>query len=419
MRFWGLGKVRELRELYLDPYCSVGGGGAVGYKREECMSILHVCTGLESFICGGVFLEMRRFRSGQESRSGEKKGPSLPMAFTSPNSEGYSLRRLHIQSSPLDVPAFHHLVGLCPFLEELTISRAQGASFTSKTWTLLSQFCPRLQMVRLENDELVTQHMPDLGDILMMFPVLKSLELVDCRFERDPDLVALGARLRELKAEQDGKPHPLKRLALTGAMGHSTQILADALTNLEAVALQSLTVGKTSSLLPFQQRQQGWMSVSQILEWDEPFVDLSVRWTCFETLSLLDFTKVDFPPSTLNKIFPLVAQSCNLHSLGVAWTQLLSLYNQPINPVTKRAAWALSIKLPYLQKIAIGCGYERRKFRTIPLTSDILGALLKAAPGVRKVGIRTGIEVEVEGVSGGRVEGWESVFLGVEFVYLT
>lgn len=44
---------------------------------------------------------------------------------------------------------------------------------------------------------------------------------------------------------------------------------------------------------------------------------------------------------------------------------------------------------------------------------------MKAAPGVKKVGVRTGIEVEVEGVSGGRVEGWESVFVGVEFVYLT
>lgn len=330
IRFWGLGKLKELRELYLDPYCSVGGGEAAGYEREDYLSILHVCTGLESFICGGMFLELRRPRSGQESRYGGgrreevmlcvKKGSSSSLLSSSPKNEGYSLRRLHVQSSPLDVHAFHHLVGLCPLLEELTISRAQGVSFTSKTWKLLSQFCPRLLMIRLENDELVAQHMPDLGDILMMFPVLRSLELVDCRFERDPDLVALGARLRELKAEQDGKPHPLKRLALTGAIGHSTQILADALTNLEAVSLQSLTVGKTSSPLPFQRYRQRGMSVSQILEWDEPFVDLTVPWTCFETLSLLDFTKVDFPPNTLAKIFPLVAQSSKLHSLGIAWT---------------------------------------------------------------------------------------------------
>ncbi|KAG0072511.1 hypothetical protein BGZ89_005620, partial [Linnemannia elongata] len=405
MRLQGLGKAKELKELYLDPYCSASSSEAVGYEREEYLRLLHVCAGLESFICGGVFLELRRPKSVQKSRNGErgkdegllrvKKGSSSSLVSSSPKGdrcpggqftalsrrlssssqssvdfaptpskahlalsqsiprfEGYSLRRLNVQSSPLDVPAFHQLVGLCPLLEELTISRAQGASFTSKTWTILSRLCPRLRMIRLENDELVTRHLPDLGDILLKFPMLESLELIDCGFEQDPDLVALGARLRELKAEQDGKAHPLKRLALTGAMGHSTRILADALTNLEAVSLQSLTVGKTSSLSLFQQRQQREMSAIQVLDWEEPLVNLTVPWTCFETLSLLDFTKVDFPPKTLDKIFPFVARSRNLHSLGIAWTQLLSLYKHTIDPLTNQliSGWTLGIELPYLQK---------------------------------------------------------------------
>ncbi|KAF9285890.1 hypothetical protein BGZ88_009363, partial [Linnemannia elongata] len=405
MRLQGLGKAKELKELYLDPYCSASSSEAVGYEREEYLRLLHVCAGLESFICGGVFLELRRPKSVQKSRNGErgedegllrvKKGSSSSLVSSSPKGdrcpggqftalsrrlssssqssldfaptpskadlallqsiprfEGYSLRRLNVQSSPLDVPAFHQLVGLCPLLEELTISRAQGASFTSKTWTILSRLCPRLRMIRLENDELVTQHLPDLGDIILNFPMLESLELIDCGFEQDPDLVALGARLRELKAEHDGKAHPLKRLALTGAMGHSTRILADALTNLEAVSLQSLTVGKTSSLSLFQQRQQREMSAIQVLDWEEPLVNLTVSWTCFETLSLLDFTKVDFPPKTLDKIFPFVARSRNLHSLGIAWTQLLSLYKHPIDPLTNQliSGWTLGIELPYLQK---------------------------------------------------------------------
>ncbi|KAF9902296.1 hypothetical protein EC991_005063 [Linnemannia zychae] len=426
----GLARLSQLTELFLDPYLSKASKDDL--SMDAYMSILNVCATLQSFICGGCFLEIwgkaRQLTSENEivapleTKNETSKGDrgsaglftaqsrSLSSSQTSPNSQvtpltktevkpliltpsaptliAYNFRRLHIQSSPLDIIDFYRLIGLCPLLEELTLRREQGA-FTHDAWKTLSDLCPRLRLIRFENVNMSLPHTPDLAAVVTDFSCLECLELVNCEFDKDPDLIALGTRLEELYQQRNETPHPLRRLQITGVIDQSTQVLADAFAALgSSTLLQFLTIGKTSS--PIKRDGHGKVIAP---EWDENAVDFStITPLRLESLRVLDVTMVNFTKVGLKQFFSLIPRHCiHLNSLGLSSCHSDYLREYKISEQLSQVEHP-NISFPSLRTVLFGFSYPRTRYRCYFFVKE-LALILDALPGLKKVGLRTGVEI--------------------------
>ncbi|KAG0273620.1 F-box and leucine-rich repeat protein 4 [Linnemannia exigua] len=266
------------------------------------------------------------------------------------------------------------------------MTKALG-SFNLDGWRTLAKYCPQIRLIRLENNTMATNCLPDLATVVTDFPWLESLELVDFYFGKDPDLVALDEHLQVLEKQQNGKPHPLKRIYFTGALGQPAKVLLDALA-LSSLSMESLTIGKTPS--PYRSDSFEQTSGSHMLEFNVP-------WSCLNTLTRLDISMVPFPDKvSLRQFFGQVEQSNCLWSLGLSPSHLRALYvnsnsngtgENNSNNINHTTLPVLGFILPTLHTVSIGCSIVDKEI----YRHHEFGPLLEATPSLKRVDLRPGV----------------------------
>lgn len=424
---WSLSQLPNLVELHLDPYHSTIFEGK--YRSpEEYLGILRVCTNLQSFVSSGCFLKdtpylakadtkeslprwwkkimrpkgdrtpanlvaamARRVptRSSSQSRVNPEGAPvasrmALPPPLPSFDN-GLTLRRINVHSGPHSVHTLKRLFELSPLLEEVIVARLSG-SFTLDCWKTLAKSCPRIRLIRLDDNIMAANALPALTTVFTDFPQLESLELINFHFGKDPDLAALSLHLRQLEKQHDENMHPLKRLHFTGAIEHPVKVLLDAL-SLESSSIESLTVGKTTT----QFRPDSTSHTATTTATSAPTLDLTAPWTCLSNLAHLDIAKVPFPDNiSLHQFFAQLERSNCLRSLGVAPSHLRDLYVNSMSGeghIDHRTPPTLSIVLPTVHTVSIDCSVSGKD----TYMYHEFDALLAAVPCLKRVGFHPSI----------------------------
>ncbi|KAF9087708.1 hypothetical protein BGX23_007933 [Mortierella sp. AD031] len=328
---WSLCCVPHLAELHLDPYDSEDSESRPDLAKQF-VGLLECCPSLQSV----VFLPRERFGYGelcfrrsktasvkrclrritnvgtnrppstvqeamarraevqlQETNvkrlvSADLSNPDTTIVETTPlRPDSNLLRRLRLQSSLLPITTLYEIIPHCRQLDEIILG-GRSHLFSSITWITIATHCRQLRILRFWDMEDMCV-LPDVPEFITRFPHLEELEFNMVVFKEEPDVFTdFEAALREHEKKY-GHKHPLRVLHLTGNLRRPTRVLGDLLalpsSNIESVTVGGMDVDR---------------HIREIGSASEPFVaglldryEFKAPWTCMETLTHLDFSKVE------------------------------------------------------------------------------------------------------------------------------